>query len=247
MAPAYLRRNQPDVLAELPELVISDEWEEFSPEDQVAYRRVVAEGNFMVSRRAAFDQPRYSAKLARLREIVEEAGANGHKIIVFSYFRDVLHIVGHALPHAYGPLTGSLSPANREELVDRFAAADDGAVLLSQIQAGGGTEHASGVSCDHLRAPSEADTRVPGHRSGTPNGPCVVSRCIAFTPEGVDQRMVEMLDDKQRLFDEYVRRSDIANASPEAFDISEAALAKTIIEQEQERLAMESLREMKEG
>ena len=113
VAPAYLRRNQPDVLAELPELVISDEWEEFSPEDQVAYRRVVAEGNFMVSRRAAFDQPRYSAKLARLREIVEEAGANGHKIIVFSYFRDVLHIVGHALPHAYGPLTGSLSPANR--------------------------------------------------------------------------------------------------------------------------------------
>ena len=71
-----------------------------------------------------------------------------------------------------------------------------------------------------------------------------MSRCIAFlTPEGVDQRMVEMLDDKQRLFDEYVRRSDIANASPEAFDISEAALAKTIIEQEQERLAMESLRD----
>jgi SNF2 family DNA or RNA helicase len=109
VAPAYLRRNQPDVLAELPELVISDEWEEFSPEDQIAYRRAVAEGNFMAMRRAAFDHPRHSAKLARLKEIVNEAGANGHKIIVFSYFRDVLNTVLHVLPHAYGPLTGRLA------------------------------------------------------------------------------------------------------------------------------------------
>ena len=98
VAPAYLRRNQPDVLAELPELVINDEWEEFSAEDLVAYRHAVAEGNFMAMRRAAFDQPSHSTKLARLKEIVEEAGANGHKIIVFSFFRDVLDTVGHALP-----------------------------------------------------------------------------------------------------------------------------------------------------
>ena len=43
----------------------------------------------MAMRRAAFDQPSHSAKLARLMEIVEEAGANGHKIIVFSLFRDI--------------------------------------------------------------------------------------------------------------------------------------------------------------
>ena len=67
-----------------------------------------------------------------------------------------------------------------------------------------------------------------------------------MTPDGVDQRMVEILDSKQRLFDEYVRRSDIANASPEALDISEASLAKTIIEQEQKRLAMETLRALKD-
>jgi superfamily II DNA or RNA helicase len=244
VAPAYLRRNQPDVLAELPELVVSDEWEEFSAQDQLAYRNAVTEGNFMAMRRAAFDQPRHSAKLARLREIVEEAGANGHKIIVFSYFRDVLHIVRHALPHAYGPLTGSLAPANRQELVDRFAAADDGAVLLSQIQAGGvGLNMQAGsvvIICEPQVKPTlEAQAIARAHRMGQVRG-VQVHRLL--TPEGVDQRMVEMLDDKQRLFDEYVRRSDIANASPEAMDISEATLAKTIIEQEQERLAFESLR-----
>ena len=134
---AYLRRNQPDVLAELPELVISDEWEEFSAEDRGAYRRAVADGNFMAMQRAAFDQPRYSAKLARLKEIADEAGANGHKIIVFSYFRDVLSTVGQVLPHAYGPLTGRLAATSRQEVVDEFARAEDGAVLLSQIEAGG--------------------------------------------------------------------------------------------------------------
>jgi SNF2 family DNA or RNA helicase len=114
VAPAYLRRNLPDVLAELPELVINEEWEEFSAADQVAYRDAVAEGNFMAMRRAAFDQPSHSTKLARLKEIVEEAADNGHKIIVFSFFRDVLDTVVHALPHAYGPLTGSLDPARRK-------------------------------------------------------------------------------------------------------------------------------------
>ena len=244
-----MRRNQPDVLAELPELVINDEWEEFSAEDLVAYRRAVAEGNFMAMRRAAFDQPSHSAKLARLKEIVEEAGANGHKIIVFSFFRDVLDTVGHALRQAHGPLTGSLDPARRQELVDRFTAAGDGAVLLSQIQAGGvGLNMQAGsvvIICEPQVKPTlEAQAIARAHRMGQVRG-VQVHRLL--TPEGVDQRMVEMLDSKQRLFDEYVRRSDIADASPEALDISEATLAKTIIEQEQERLAMETLRALKEG
>jgi len=54
----------------------------------------------------------------------------------------------------------------------------------------------------------------------------------------VDQRMLEILDSKSRLFDEYARRSTIADSSPEAIDISEASLARTVVEQEQERLAV---------
>ena len=57
----------------------------------------------------------------------------------------------------------------------------------------------------------------------------------------VDQRMLEILDSKSRLFDEYARRSAIADSSPEAIDISEASLARTVVEQEQERLAMQMM------
>jgi len=203
----------------------------------------------MALRRAAFGQPSHSAKLAKLKEIVEEARANGHKIIVFSFFRDVLDTVGHALRQAHGPLTGSLYPTRRQELVDRFTAAGDEAVLLSQIQAGGvGLNMQAGsvvIICEPpVRPTLEAQAIARAHRMGQVRG-VQVHRLL--TREGVDQRMVEMLDSKRCLFDEYVRRSDIADASPRGLGFSEASLAKTIIEQEQERLAMETLRALKEG
>src|SRR5580698_6967167 len=64
VAPAYLRRNQEDVLSELPELVQVDEWEEFGLEDAEAYREAVASRNFMAMRRAAYasGDPAGSAK-----------------------------------------------------------------------------------------------------------------------------------------------------------------------------------------
>ena len=72
VAPAYLRRNQRDVLTELPALLQVDEWEEFSAADEDAYRAAVAAGNFMAMRRAAYAVPEKSAKLQRLRELVAE-------------------------------------------------------------------------------------------------------------------------------------------------------------------------------
>jgi SNF2 family DNA or RNA helicase len=71
VAPVYLRRNQEDVLAELPELVRADEWVEFGRHDSAAYHAAVAAGNFMAMRRAAYAtaDPRQSAKLQRLLEL----------------------------------------------------------------------------------------------------------------------------------------------------------------------------------
>jgi SNF2 family DNA or RNA helicase len=59
-----------------------------------------------------------------------------------------------------------------------------------------------------------------------------------LTPDSVDQRMLELLDAKQRLFDDYAAKSDTADSSPEAKDISEPELARRIVEEEQERLAL---------
>ncbi|MEK8228850.1 hypothetical protein NKG05_27010 [Oerskovia sp. M15] len=54
--------------------------------------------------------------MRRLVELVEEATGNGRKVVVFTYFRDVVDLVVRALGDlAAGPLTGSVgrAPARR--------------------------------------------------------------------------------------------------------------------------------------
>jgi ERCC4-related helicase len=70
----------------------------------------------MAMRRAAYapGRPADSAKLGRLVEIVEEAASNGRKVVVFSYFRDVLETISSVLGAiAMGQLTGSTPPIHR--------------------------------------------------------------------------------------------------------------------------------------
>lgn len=62
--------------------------------------------------------------------------------------------------------------------------------------------------------------------------------------DSVDQRMLEILDSKARLFDEYARRSEVADTSPEAIDISEVSLTREVVAKEQERLARKVMAEM---
>lgn len=54
--------------------------------------------------------------------------------------------------------------------------------------------------------------------------------------DGVDQRMLEVLERKARLFDAYARRSVVAESAPEAVDVSDTSLARRIVEEEQARL-----------
>ncbi|MBO0843339.1 MAG: DEAD/DEAH box helicase family protein, partial [Nocardioides sp.] len=90
VAPVYLRRNQEDVLTELPDLVEVEEWLPLSRQDEKAYAACVEESNFMAMRQAAMLQGTESTKVQRLVEIVEEAEENGRRVIVFSHFRRVL-------------------------------------------------------------------------------------------------------------------------------------------------------------
>ncbi|WP_405793173.1 DEAD/DEAH box helicase [Streptomyces sp. NBC_01506] len=254
VAPVYLRRNQRDVLTELPELQQVDEWEEFSPAARAAYRQAVEAGNFMAMRRAAYADPATSAKLRRLRELVAEAASNGLKVVVFSFFRDVLTAAEEALspptgtgsptgtdsPTVFGPLTGQLPTARRQELVDGFADASGHAVLLSQIQSGGTGLNLQAASvvilCEPQVKPTlESQAIARAHRMGQLRH-VQVHRLL--TADSVDQRILHLLGAKQRLFDAYARHSEVAESTPDAVDISEQSLARLIVAEEQERMAL---------
>ncbi|MFF5298526.1 DEAD/DEAH box helicase [Streptomyces sp. NPDC013161] len=243
VAPAYLRRNQEDVLTELPALVQVDEWVELGVADREAYARAVGDGNFMAMRRAAYADTEKSAKLQRLRELVAEAADNGVKVVVFSYFRDVLAAVEQALEKGvFGPISGSVPAARRQQFVDDFTQAPGHAVLLSQIEAGGVGLNLQAASlvilCEPQVKPTvehQAVARV--HRMGQIRT-VQVHRMLA--PDSVDDRLLTILKNKDRLFDAFARRSALADATPDAIDISDATLARRIVEEEQQRLAAEA-------
>jgi superfamily II DNA or RNA helicase len=245
-APVYLRRNQQDVLTELPELVQVDEWEQFGEQDGAAYRAAVRDGNFMAMRQAAFAAatPRGSAKLARLLQIAEEAMANGRKVVVFSYFRSVLATVTAALgAHAGAAITGDMSSADRQRSIDAFTDSARPGVLVSQIEAGGVGLNIQAASvvilCEpQLKPSTEAQAIARAHRMGQVRTVQVHRLLIA---DSVDQALLEMLGSKSRLFDAYVRHSAIAEAAPGAVDVSEVQLARAIVAQEQRRLETEPI------
>jgi superfamily II DNA or RNA helicase len=255
VAPVYLRRNQSDVLEELPPRVDTEEWVELRGRDWEAYRVAVAAGSFMAMRRAAYapGRPADSAKLGRLVEIVEEASANKRKVVVFSYFRDVLDTIAAVLGGAaVGPLTGSTPPIQRQTMVDEFSARRGPAVLVSQIQAGGVGLNIQAGSVVILTEPQwkptiEDQAIARCHRMGQVRS-VDVHRLLA--EDTVDQRMLEILATKAVLFDEYVRRSELKDQSPDAVDVSDLKAAqdvgnqveaeRRIIEMERKRLRMEA-------
>jgi superfamily II DNA or RNA helicase len=242
VAPAYLRRNQEDVLTELPELVEVDEWLPMSDSDAREYRDAVLASQFHDMRQAAMVSGPSSAKLQRLTEIVEEAEANSRRVIVFSQYRQVLDVVHRALPgRCFGPVSGSVPAQRRQDIVDEFGAADGGAVLVAQIVAGGVGLNIQAASvvviCEpQLKPTTEWQAIARARRMGQLES-VQVHRLLS--EDGVDRRVTEILAHKADLFAEFARDSETAASAPEAYDISEAELVQLVLEEERLRLLMQ--------
>lgn len=232
VAPAYLRRNQADVLPELPPLVEVDEVLPMSDEDLAVYQEAVRDGNFMAMRRAAMIQGRDSEKFGRLMEIVAEAVANGRRVLVFSFFLDVLDQVKQELPGlVFGPLTGKTPVAQRQPLLDEFSAAAGGAVLIASILAVGMGLNLQAASvvilCEPQLKPSTEEHAIRrAQRMGQLES---VQVYRLLSEEGVDQRIRELLARKGSIFDDFARVSATADSTPEAVDVSENKLVYDII------------------
>jgi len=240
VAPAYLRRNQEDVLAELPGLVEVEEWLPLGPRDLEAYRAGVADGNLMQMRRAAMLHGLDSPKVDRLVDIVEEAEDNGRRVIVYSFFNDVLAVVREVLTGGpvFGPLNGSVAAGARQQLVDEFSAAEGGAALLAQITTGGVGLNIQAASvvilCEPQLNPAlEAQAVARAHRMGQIQ---TVQVHRLLSEDVVDERIHELLAHKRQLFEEYAGTSVTADAAAEATD---AEIARQVLAAERERLLYE--------
>ena len=243
VAPIYLRRNTEEVLKELPELIEVAEYCTWEGVYKQNYIDAVVAGNFMAMRRAAFSaQPdMQTSKLERLIELVDESIESGQKVIIFSFFRSVIEQVMHALgERAIGPITGSVSSTQRQNIVDQFQNSLIPLALVGQIQAAGTGLNIQAASvvilCEPQIKPSlEVQAIARAHRMGQVRK-VQVHRLIL--PGSVDEHMLAMLARKQSEFDQYARESELAKGIIDVEVVSEETIAKTIVAEERKRLGI---------
>lgn len=241
VAAVYLRRNRADVLGELPELEIIEQWSDFGQEEQVLYDQAVENGKVMTMRRAAWQggSPDKSPKLDALREICEAARENGHKVLVFSFFRDVIETIQqHLTGQTFPAITGDIPNSDRQKIVDDFTSAEPGAVMVSQITADGVGLNIQAanivVLCEPQWKPSTEEQAISrAYRMGQSRN-VMVYRLL--TEDSIDGSMLEVLAEKSQLFNDYARESEVANIAQETEEISEASLTQKVLEMEKERL-----------
>ena len=124
ICPVYYRRKRESVLSELPDLTDVKEWCDMTPEDERAYEDDVLNGSFMDVRRVSWRNEDYlntSAKVQRLREIVEDAAEDSRKILVFSFFLDTLEKIRTVFgTQCVGVINGAVPVEERQNIVDAF-------------------------------------------------------------------------------------------------------------------------------
>ena len=240
LAPVYLRRTREDVLQELPELIEKEQWCELGPEERRMYLLAVSAENFMAMRQVSWDvgDLKHSSKARRLLELCQEAEEDGRKVIVFSYFRETIRAVCQLLgKRALEPITGTVSPQRRQQLVDAFTAAEAGKVLVCQVQAGGTGLNIQSASviifCEPQIKPSvEKQAISRAYRMGQLRSVLVYRLLCDNT---VDERILELLREKQELFDTFAAESTAGSEYMKA----EQSMSAAIIQMEKERLAAE--------
>ncbi len=242
----YLRRKRDDVLQELPDIETVEMWSEFSADEQEYYDDAVRQGlsGLMKMRRAGFygQSPKHSEKLEQLLDICHEANENGHKVLVFSFFKSVLNVVReHLGERTFEVISGDVSNNRRQEIIDEFTEAEAGSVLISQIEAGGVGLNIQAANivilCEPQWKPStenQAISRV--YRMGQTRN-VIVYRLL--TEESIDETMMEVLGNKTDIFNLYARDSDVADAYEKRTatnEVSEAQAKNKVFEVEKRRL-----------
>lgn len=242
----YLRRKRDDVLQELPDIETVEMWSDFSPIEQEYYDDAVRLGlsGLMKMRRAGFygQKPSQSEKLEQLLDICYEANENGHKVLVFSYFKSVLNLVReHLGDRTFEVISGDVPNNRRQEIIDEFREAKAGSVLISQIEAGGVGLNIQAANivilCEPQWKPStenQAISRV--YRMGQTRN-VIVYRLL--TEKSIDETMMEILGHKTDIFNLYARDSDVADAYDRRAATSEVTETKSrnkVFEIEKKRL-----------
>jgi superfamily II DNA or RNA helicase len=223
LSPVYLRRTRDQVLTELPPIDEQQEWCDLTDEDRTAYVDALSAESFTNMRRVSFlnDDMKTSAKMNRLLELCKEAGDEGRKVVIYSFFRETIAKVSEALGDmCQGVITGDTKVELRQSLVDSFSENEKCGALVCQIQAGGVGLNIQAASivifCEPQIKPSltwQALSRV--YRMGQVRNVLVYH---LLCPGTVDEEMNRLLQGKELEFESFAAESAVAEAHDNLID-----------------------------
>jgi len=230
VAPFILRRMKKDVLTDLPEKVETVMTSEMTPEQRKIYAanlsQLVRESGSLLGGR---DKIRALAGLTRLRqiccdprlclenyqggsgkldqliEVVAQALAAGHRILLFSQFTSMLELIARALEEegiSIFCLTGETDKEERMRLVEQFNAGGAQVFLIS-LKAGGTGLNLTGADVvihydPWWNAASENQATDRAYRIGQTKGVQVIKLIASDT---VEERIIRLQEQKKQLGD----------------------------------------------
>ena len=228
-----LRRRKEDVLDDLPEITSHIEHIELTEQQQREYDRAEREGVTELH-----GKPRnlanvlalitslkqicnsfngYSAKTEWLRDYVQEAVAEGDKVLVFSQYLPPLNDLERELA-GFQPLkyVGALSQRQRNRVVDDFQGGDSRhQLMLLQVKAGGlGLTLTAANRVIHFDSwwnPAvQAQATARAHRIGQEK---TVFETTLVSVDTIEERIQLLLEDKRELFERAVNDLSVDGVS----------------------------------
>lgn len=154
-----------------------------------------------------------SGKLALLLEILEDALANGHRILIFSQFTAMLHLISAELDkggHDYFYLEGSTPAATRLEYVKRFNSGEKSIFLIS-LKAGGTALNLTGadtvIHYDPWWNPAVEDQATDrAYRIGQKN---TVHVLRLLTKGTIEEKIYKLQEKKKELSDSVIQTKEV--------------------------------------
>lgn len=250
ISPFILRRNKKDVLKELPDKIEKTMYFQFTEEEEKLYLSLLVQVNKTLQEKLNLNQlgridvlamltrlrqlcqdPRLlyeninepSSKMKGCMELIHSLKDNGHKILLFSSFTSVLHLIEAQCQKehiSYYLLDGSTPKEKRKKMVDDFQS-DQTTLFLISLKAGGsGLNLTAAQAVIHydpwwnMSAKNQATDRV--HRIGQSETVQVFSLIMK---NSIEEKIMKLQEQKKNLADTFVEGNEGSISSMSIEDI----------------------------
>lgn len=232
IADHFLRRTKKSVLSELPPIIVQDIPLELGRSQRYTYddtwgSRLDAvrdqNGNVSSANMLAvitrlkqicnFDpETGDSAKFDALRLVLEAVSESNEKVLIFSQYVETLESISKRIDLPHNLFHGGLSQDRRDAVISEFRERPGPQALLMSLKAGGVglnlQEASTVVLFDRWWNPATENQAIQrAHRFGR-TSPLQVIRFLVV--DSIEERIDEIFDEKEELFEEYVERATSA-------------------------------------